>query len=280
MIQEKAESILMKTKNSQSDYYIAPQVKGMLDKGKHNVLEKDWDRVYLIDGGEGSGKSLLGLQLGKYLDPTFNIDRVTFSGKEFSVSIDKASKGQCIIFDEAFNGLASSGATSKMNRFIVRKLMECRQKNIFIIIILPTFFLLQKYVTLFRSQCLFHVYATKNGDRGYYKIYNRLNKKLLYLKGAKIYSYKYPYIRNSYRFYGKYPINEQEYRKKKAVALRVEEEEKKDDVYAARIAGLLQIVKEKFNVTFADQNKWLEEHGLEIKQQQMSRITTKYPINN
>ena len=157
------------------EYHISKPIKKTLDKSKHHVLTKDWDRVFIIDGAEGAGKSLLGLQLGYYLDRTLNLDRVTFSGEDFKEAINKAEKGQCIIFDEAFNGLSSSGAMSSMNKLIVTNLQECRQKNLFIIIILPTIFLLQKYVAIFRSQCLFHVWSASNGERGFYRVYNRNN---------------------------------------------------------------------------------------------------------
>ena len=150
----------------------------------------------------------MGLQLGYYLDPTFNLDRIVFSGEKFEQAIKNAEKHQCIVFDEAFNGLDSTGATTKLNRFIVRKLMECRQKNLFIIIILPTIFLLQKYAAIFRSKALFHVYATAKGIRGYYRVYNKFNKKMLYILGKKLYSYSKPYIEKSHRYYGIYPIDE------------------------------------------------------------------------
>ena len=148
--------MLTKTKDTKDkeiiQYYIAPPIVEMLNSAKALVLEKDWDRVYLIDGNEGAGKSLLGLQLGYFFDKTLDISRITFSGQEFSKAIANAKKNQVVIFDEAFNGLSSSGATSKLNRLLVSKLMECRQKNLFIIIILPTIFLLQKYAAIFRSK--------------------------------------------------------------------------------------------------------------------------------
>ncbi len=158
----------MKTKTSEisKEYYIAPKIKAILDKARDLVLKKDWDRVYLVDGPEGSGKSKLARQLAFHLDPTFNIDRIVFTGQQFSDAVDKAKKGDAIIFDEAFNGLGSSGATSKLNKLIVRKLMECRQKNLFIFIVLPTVFELQKYAAIFRSKALFHVYVDKAGRRG------------------------------------------------------------------------------------------------------------------
>jgi len=209
-----------------NQYYVSKPIKKMLDKSKYHVLTKDWDRVFIIDGAEGTGKSLLGLQLGYYIDRTLNLDRVTFSGEDFTDAIKKAEKGQCIIFDEAFNGLSSGGAMSSMNKLIVRNLQECRQKNLFIIIILPTIFLLQKYVAIFRSQCLFHVYSTSKGERGYYRVYNRNNKKYLYLAGKKFYSYSKPFLRKSFIFRGKYPLNEQEYRKKKLESLKRESDYK------------------------------------------------------
>lgn len=269
----------MKTKKSQNKefpgYYIAPPIKKMLDNASIQVKKKDWDRVYIIDGEEGVGKSLLGLQFAYYLDPTLSLDRITFTGTEFSKAITTAETNQAIIFDEAFNGLTSTSATSKLNRLIVSKLMECRQKNLFIFIILPTIFLLQKYASIFRSRCLFHVYVTKSGNRGYYRIYNKKNKKILYLLGNKMYSYSKPYVKNSFRYYGKYPIDEEAYRKKKFESLRGELEEEKIDKYARRFGLLAGILKKEKIMTYSLMSDKLKEHNCEINYQNISRIAQK-----
>lgn len=277
--------MLMKTKKALSNsqelgYYMPPKIQNMLNKAKDQVIRKDWDRVYLIDGSEGSGKSLFGLQLGKFLDPTLSLDNVVFNGDDFSKAISEAKKNQCIIFDEAFNGLGSSAATSKLNRLIVRKLMECRQKNLFIIVILPTVFLLQKYVAIFRSQCLFHVYATNKGVRGYYRVYNKLNKKLLYIQGYKLYSYSKPYVKNSYRFYGVYPLDEGQYRKKKLESLEYDEDARREDRYAIRFAILAKSLKEDHGIAYTDQIRLLEQHNWGLKKQQMSLLMSKIPQIN
>jgi len=268
---------MKKVSNDFDEFYIPPPIKFMLDKAKHKVMNYDWDRVYLIDGGEGSGKSLLGLQLGYYLDPTLNLDRITFTGKHFSEAINKAEKNQCIIFDEAFNGLSSSGAASNMNRLIVTKLMECRQKNLFIIIILPTFFLLQKYAAIFRSKALFHVYVTRGGNRGYYRVYNETNKKLLFLSGQKFYSYSSPYIRKSYRFYGKYPINEQEYRKKKLESLQSDEKAKKLDAFRGKFGIVAEKLVHDFKMTQVQIIKLLKENDEDISSTYLSDILAQTP---
>lgn len=261
-------------------YYIPPPIKEMFDTAKIRVLEEDWDRVYLIDGSEGSGKSLFGLQMGYYLDKTLNLSRITFSGREFSKAIDNATKGQCVIFDEAFNGLSSSGATSKLNRLVVRKLMECRQKNLFVVVILPTIFMLQKYAALFRSKCLFHVYTPASGRRGYYRVYNTLNKKILYLTGKKLYTYAKPFINKSYRFYGKYPINEQDYRAKKIKAMQDSEEEEKVDKYMNRFRILVVWLHEDLKMSYVEIANRLKEHKDPLNESWISRIARKTREND
>ena len=49
----------------------------------------------------------------------------------------KRKKGQCIIYDEAFTGYSSRSSLSPINRVLVSLAMQIRQKNLFIIIILP-----------------------------------------------------------------------------------------------------------------------------------------------
>lgn len=271
----------MQTKKDSSkefkEYYIDKKVKKMLDSSKSLVLNKDWDKVFIIDGEEGSGKSLLGLQIGYYLDPTLNLSRIVYSGEEFGKAITEAEKNQVIIFDEAFNGLASAGAISSMNKLIVRKLMECRQKNLFIIIILPTIFELQKYAAIFRSSALFHVYATRKGVRGYYRVYNKANKKLLYLMGKKLYSYSYPHLNNSFVFRGKYPIDEGEYRAKKLSTLQDEGKKEKIDKYAMKFALLCRMLKKDFKVPYTRLETHLKDNKEPIDDHTIARLIEKLP---
>ena len=203
----------------QPDFYIDPKMKIMLDKFKHLINSSDEDSVIIVDGPERSGKSVLAMQMAKYVDPSFDLNRVCMKGEEFLTAINKASKGQAIIFDEAFNGLAGRNALSALNKTLVGKMQEMGQKNLFIIIVLPSFFMLEKYVALFRTRVLIHVYRNK-GNRGYWCAYNQKNKKILYLVGRKLMSYSKPKIvHNKGRFYGKYVVDEQAYREKKKVAL-------------------------------------------------------------
>jgi hypothetical protein len=225
-----AKGVSIKIPGTEISYYMEERLKRNLDKKVLPELhKKDKDFIMALDGGEGVGKSTLALQIGKYIDPTLDLSRVVFDAESFKQAIFKAEKGQCVIYDEAFTGLSSRTSLSGINTALVSLMMQMRQKNLFVILVLPTFFLLDKYAALFRTVSLVHVYENK-GLRGYFRVYNKKKKKYLYLYGKKDYSYNAKKGKNDYvntkfkgRFYGVFALGddtiEDKYRKKKAKAL-------------------------------------------------------------
>jgi len=213
---------------SQEVYYDGTLSKNLL-LARKAVREKDMDFVFLIDGVEGGGKSTLAQQVGKLLDPSLNLSRITFSADEFKEAVLKAKKFQCVVFDEAFGGFASRRSMSKINVTLVDLLAEIRQKNLFIIVVMPTFFDMDKNIALWRSKCLIHIVMKDDFKRGYFWFFNNIKKKYLYLKGKRLYNYKSNPFSFQGRFTSKYVIDEKKYRKKKMDALRAYAEENEDD---------------------------------------------------
>lgn len=205
------------------NFFIDNVLRKELDKVRYRVLKKDFDFVGLIDGREGSGKSVLGLQIGAYLDPNFSLDNVVFTSEEFIRKIrdPKTQKGSCIILDEAFNALNSRASMTEVNRSMGAVATEMRQKNLFILIILPSFFDLDKQFALHRSSSLIHVYLKDNVQRGQFLIFPRTSKLYLYLNGKKTYNYSKP--KSPYppcKFTNFYTVDENEYRLKKSLAFK------------------------------------------------------------
>jgi len=98
-------------------YYMDARLKKRMDEGViPDLATKDKDCFIAVDGNEGSGKSTLALQIAKYVDPTFNLNRVVFDAETFKEAIFKAKKGEAIVFDEAFTGLSSRASLSGVNR--------------------------------------------------------------------------------------------------------------------------------------------------------------------
>jgi len=179
-----------------------------------DAVRNDWDGLVVIDGAEGSGKSVLTQQLAKKCDPSINVKRICFTPEEFKKVVVKAKKYEAVILDEGFQSLSSKRSMSEINHSIVAMLTEIRQKNLFIFIVLPTFFDLVKYAALWRSRALIHVYA-KRFERGYFSFYSYSKKKDLYVQGKKFYNYKcvQPDFRGKFTKFQ--PIDIEEYKKKK-----------------------------------------------------------------
>ena len=261
-------------------YHIDKKLLIKWDRIRGGKLEKqDDDRVYIVDGRERAGKSVFAFQQAKYLDPTFDLSRICFTPEELLDTIRKASKGQAIVFDEAFRGLSSKGSQSKVNKRIVQALMEMGQKNLFLFIVLPTFFLLEIYPAMLRSNCLFHIYKDKKGRRAF-QIYNKSKKNLLYHVGKrKGFSYAFPRTKLKGRFYGIYSIDEKSYRLKKLKSLedaeeQVVEEENKYMVQRDKIIiNSFMFFKEKgIKITQKEYSEWLDKCMVELDRRSIGRI--------
>lgn len=249
----------------------------ILNKIRPKIELKDHDWVWVVDGAEGSGKSVFAMQLAKVLDPTFDLSRVCMSPDEFTKAIIRAKHGQAVVFDEGFTGLSSRASLSEVNRLIVSLMMEMRQKNLVVIIVMPTIFLLDKYVALFRAKGLFHVY-TKEGKRGRWVYFNNKNKKLLYILGKKLFSYSKPRSRFRGRFRDQYTVPEQEYRDKKREALIKKSRTTRAETYKYQRDLLFYLIHKKYNVPQFQISLDCKKLGFKIKQNTISEVITEKNI--
>jgi ABC-type oligopeptide transport system ATPase subunit len=248
----------MKVTSGGQEFYVDGTMYRNLENIK-KLIKKDFDYVTLVDGYVGSGKSTLATQICKLIDPTFNIDRIAFNGKDFHRIVREVGPGKAVMFDEAMSGLHSRRAMSKLNTDLVQMMAKIRQKNLFFVMVLPSFFDLDKNIAIDRSRMLIHCY-TKGVGRGYYAVYGRTKKKYLYLKGKKFYDYNTsPDIRG--RFTAGYGVDEDEYRKRKHEDLvgepdepEIDPEEKKEiekEIYYSMIRRF-EDTKDSLSLTIKD----------------------------
>lgn len=168
-----------------------------------------------------SGKSLWAIQQAGYIDPEF-IQRfmndepsICFTAEETlnAIKVLKSDEKttRCIIFDEAFRGLSSRAVLSKVNKIIVQALMEMGQKNLVLFIVLPSFFQLDSYPAMLRSNALIHIERPRESSKTngrIFKVYNYKKKAWLYQRGKV--AWNYPVGTNfKGKFYGKYPGGEE-----------------------------------------------------------------------
>lgn len=221
---------MVKVKVGDQEYYMDGIHKDNFDKAKKEV-NNDWDFIFVYDGYEGTGKSVKAQQDAFYCDPTLTIDRITFTPTEFKKAIIDAKPQQAVIFDEAYGGLSSRASMTRVNRALVTVLTEIRQKNLYIFIVLPSFFDLDKYVALWRSRALIHIY-TDGFHRGYFSFFNMDRKKNLYVNGKKYYNYNATNPNYRGRFTNYYTVDKEKYKQKKYDTLREKKEDEEDkDIY-------------------------------------------------
>lgn len=224
-VKEKAAYGSKKVVVGDQTFYMDGYLRSNLDIIKQKVCEEDFDCVYVVDGYERFGKSTLVQQVSKYVDPTFSIDRMCFNASEFTAAVRKAEKNQAVVYDEAITGLSARTALGVINTALVKMLAQIGQKNLFVGIVIPAFFDLDKYVCLWRSMFLLHVYVGANMERGFFSFYNRERKKDLYIMGKKTYSYTSYRVKPNFigRFTGYSTLNDTEYRLKKLKSIEKKE---------------------------------------------------------
>lgn len=193
----------------------------------HRMKKKDNDKVFIVDGRERLGKSWFTIQQACVIEPSLLecpeklVSRICFTPEEFRDTV-KNTKNGVIIFDEAFRGLASRSTMSRTNKALIQILMEMGQNNNIVFIVLPSFFMLDIYPAMLRSDGLFHIYEDPKSGKRMWKFYNKRDKNKLYQAGIKK---GWSYIINSRikgQFYGKFPSGDvfrEAYLKKKKDAL-------------------------------------------------------------
>lgn len=229
-------------------------------------------KLYVTDNWcvtHNSGKSVFSLQIAKILDPNFNVSQVAFTPDEFINLVVNAKKNQCIVFDEAFTGLSSRSSLSEVNGLLVSLMMEMRQKNLFIIIVMPTYYMLDKYVVLHRAKGLFNVH-TVDGKRGFWKYWNRDRLKTQYLLGKKFYSYNNVKPLFFGRFRDQYTIDEKAYRAKKRSALEKKDRNTKSDRFKIQRDALIYVLLQQNGMSQMKLSKLLDDFKCPMSQKAVS----------
>lgn len=212
--------------NTPHGFYMDRGMQKVLFQVQDAVVNKDDDATIIIDGPTGCGKSVFGMQVCKLLDPTFNLERVCFNSKQFLDCIKKGKKGEAILFDEGFQAFTWRTGTSKSSVNLHNVLMQVRQKNLFIVICLPSAKELSKYINFEGSNLFFHIWKRQDGLRafgawGKYKkdqLFEVARKKGRYFRLGKNYKNLGPSWWGLFYNTWVQGVNENEYRRKKMAA--------------------------------------------------------------
>lgn len=262
----------MKVNINGNEFYIDGIEKDNLDLVKKKV-KYDWDMVFICGGTEGAGKSTKIFQVAYYIsDGRFTLDHVCFNVKDFQDKILKhgfLQPGDALVLDESFV-LNSRASMTETTRQFLAIMSECRQKNLFLFIIIPNFFDLDKNLALWRSRGLYYIYHDRM-DRGYFKFYAYEKKKRLYIEGKRFYNYDCVKPNFSGRFTKFVPFDMDEYRKRKLKAFELRDRTKSENRFLRQRNILMLIIIEVFKGTIVQIAKEMTKRGEKITFQGVSK---------
>jgi len=181
-------------KLKEHEFYMDEFLKRRLDTLKHIVYKKNWDGVILLDGLERVGKSTLGITIGYYLsDGNFTVNNICVDNDDAIRKIESFPNKSVLLVDEGSLVFSSKDAMKKEQKRLMKILNVVGQKNMIFIIILPSFFDLNKQIAIRRSKFLLHCYTNNSLQRGRFAYFGEDAKKKLYSVGKKNFdSYQYP----------------------------------------------------------------------------------------
>lgn len=135
-------------------------------------MRNDSDNVIVIDGPEGAGKSTVAQRLAKKIEKangnTYDPEVQTiFTIQDFEAVWNPEMKRRVFVFDEGMNLFFSREAMTGNNKKMIKLFAQIRQCNHTLIICLPNFFWIDKYLR--ESRVHFRLYTYKRGgwERGY-----------------------------------------------------------------------------------------------------------------
>lgn len=141
------------------------------------------DTLWVISGNEGMGKSNLMLimveEWGKLTNQKFTIENVALTPEQWIHAIDIAEPKIGIApFDEAGDGLFSRDAITSFSNDVAKMYTVIRAKGLLTILVIPSFWYLDKFFRMHRTKGLFFVYS-----RGRVAFWNKQQIKNMIIKG-------------------------------------------------------------------------------------------------
>jgi hypothetical protein len=127
----------------------------------NDTAETDKDNIVPVDGNTGSGKSTLALKLCMKGCSWFDMKRdILYSRKEIIEWITNAQPGSWGLADEAVNALFKRDFQRGDQKFILKLLDMCRDRNLTLFLCIPNFWALDKHILEGRIRLRIHVART------------------------------------------------------------------------------------------------------------------------
>lgn len=195
-----------------------------LENIRKEIVERDKDFVMVVSGQEGIGKSCCALNICKQFDPDFSVKDIVFTTKEFIQRVKESRPGKAILIDEGGIQFFSRDSMTTRVKNSVKLLTGCRKYNLLIVVCVPSFFILDKYIRDHRVGCLVNVY-----ERGRFVVFGKEQVEQITKDNQGKQYYPDPYYSGTYtKLWGKLWKDYVEKKEAEMIKLDQEPEKKKE----------------------------------------------------
>lgn len=143
-------------------------------------LKKKYDNIIVIAGSEGTGKSILALNICAWVSPDFNKENIVFHEGQYFDNLSLGDKGESIDIDEGAVFLFTRDTMQRTNKNIIKSFTVIRAKSLNVIICVPNFHILDNYIKEHRTRLLIQIFK-----RGHYIAFNKEAIRIINEKGTK-----------------------------------------------------------------------------------------------
>jgi len=150
------------------------------------IVKRKWDAVFIIDGHERIGKSTLGMTCAWYLsNAKLTIENFAAGMTDAAEKVERLPDKSILFVDEGSLVFNSKDSMTREAKKLQKVLDVVGQKNMVFIIVLPSFFDLNKNIATRRSKFLLHAYTANDMQRGRFTYFGPNKKRHLYALGKK-----------------------------------------------------------------------------------------------
>lgn len=164
---------------SSGRFYISYLYKELTDRlieDMHANIASHFDNLIVISGSEGVGKSHLAAHICQLFDPNFDMDKsYVYDWETFINSISGDDPQRVYWMDEAINMASGRDWMHDVNKMLIKILQMMRSKGLTLVMCVPSFGSLDKYIREHRTRYLLIAKkmawgADKEPKRGYYEL--------------------------------------------------------------------------------------------------------------
>jgi len=170
--------------------YIDGELQKRLNFAKKQIAMNN-DCIGIVSGGEGTGKSSLAGNIMRYISEDKFDPRKQLIGADYQEALEKLQEVEdngWLMFDEGNAFFLSTETMSREHRDLHKVFSIFRQKRLFVLIILPSFFRLGSYFANDRSKFMIRTYLN-DGKRGFFAYYGEKRKNKAYKLCRKDHDY-------------------------------------------------------------------------------------------